>query len=86
MSGEALQAWCRESGLFPHHLTDWKAAFCAGIKTPTSPREIRVLKEENELLKRELTRKEKALAEAAALLILQKKCRALWEGEGKEGK
>ena len=28
---------------------------------------------------RELTRKEKALAEAAALLVLQKKYQALWE-------
>lgn len=83
LSGEALQAWCRENGLFPHHLTDWKAAFCAGIKTPTNLREMRTLKEENARLKRELTRKEKALAEAAALLILQKKFRALWEGEEK---
>ena len=32
---------------------------------------------------RELVRKEKALAEAAALLILQKKFRALWEDEVK---
>jgi hypothetical protein len=32
-------------------------------------------------LQREMTRKDKALAEAAALLILQKKVRALWEAE-----
>ena len=37
------------------------------------------LKDENEKLKRELIRKERALAEAAALLVLQKKFRALWE-------
>lgn len=30
-------------------------------------------------LQRELRRKEKALAEAAALLVLQKKFQALWE-------
>jgi hypothetical protein len=30
-------------------------------------------------LQRELSRKEKALAEAAALLVLQKKYQALWE-------
>jgi hypothetical protein len=41
------------------------------------------LKNENEKLKRELVRKEKALAEAAALLILQKKFRAFWEDEVK---
>ena len=83
LSGEALHAWCREKGLFAHHLTSWKTAFCADGKAAPGTREIRVLKDENEQLKRELVRKEKALAEAAALLILQKKFRALWEGEVK---
>lgn len=83
LSGEALHAWCRENGLFAHHLTSWKTAFCAGVKAAPGTREIRTLKDENDQLKRELTRKEKALAEAAALLILQKKFRALWEGEVK---
>jgi len=40
-----------------------------------------MLKDENATLKRDLIRKEKALAEAAALLVLQKKFRALWEDE-----
>jgi Transposase len=83
LSGEALQTWCRENGLFTHHLTSWKAAFCAEIKVAPGSREIRVLKDENDRLKRELVRKERALAEAAALLILQKKFRALWEDEVK---
>ena len=82
LSGEPLNAWCRERGLFAHHLTDWTTAFCAeGKKSGT--RELRTLKDENEQLKRELVRKEKALAEAAALLILQKKFRALWEDAAK---
>lgn len=83
LSGEALQTWCRENGLFAHHLTSWKAAFCAEIKVAPGSREVRVLKDENDQLKRELVRKERALAEAAALLILQKKFRALWEDEVK---
>ncbi len=83
MSGEALQAWCREHGLFPHHLSSWKSAFCADAKPASGGREIRGLKEENDQLKRELARKERALAEAAALLVLQKKFRALWEDEAK---
>lgn len=84
LSGEALHAWCREHGLFAHHLTSWKAVFCAGGKDAASDtREARTLKDENVQLKRELVRKEKALAEAAALLVLQKKFRALWEGEAK---
>jgi len=83
LSGEALQTWCRENGLFAHHLTVWKTSFCADRKAAPGIREIRVLKDENEQLKRELMRKEHALAEAAALLILQKKFRALWEDEVK---
>jgi hypothetical protein len=42
---------------------------------------LRSLKAENQRLERELNRKDKALAEAAALLILQKKVRALLAGE-----
>jgi transposase-like protein len=82
LSGEALQAWCRERGIFAHHLTSWETAFCAEAKEPaTGVREVRTLKDENAKLKRELVRKDKALAEAAALLILQKKFLALWEDE-----
>jgi transposase-like protein len=83
LSGEPLNAWCRERGLFSHHLSGWKAAFCTEGKAAPGTRELRGLKEENEQLKRELVRKEKALSEAAALLILQKKFRALWEDEVK---
>ena len=87
LTGEDLNAWCRERGLFTHHLSRWKTAFCHPQKASTAGlpdhRELRGLKDENEQLKRELLRKEKALAEAAALLILQKKFRALWEGEVK---
>jgi transposase len=84
LSGEALNAWCREKGLFTHHLTSWKTAFCAEAKGAASgTRDLRILRDENEHLKRELVRKDKALAEAAALLILQKKFRALWEDEVK---
>lgn len=87
LTDEALNAWCRERGLFTHHLARWKAAFCS-VQTnakvaPPSKRELRDLKDENPQLKRELNRKEKALAEAAALLILQKKFQALWEDEEK---
>ena len=82
LAGEALQAWCRERGVFSHHLASWKTAFCAGGKEAApGPREVRTLKDEIVKLKRDAVRKDKALAEAAALLILQKKFRALWEDE-----
>jgi transposase len=82
LAGEALQAWCRERGLFVHHLAEWKAAFCQGVSGGTESRAtLRALKEDNQRLARELTRKEKALAETAALLVLQKKSQALWGDE-----
>jgi transposase-like protein len=83
LSGQALQAWCRERGLFAHHLASWKTAFCAPAKASVETGQLRGLKDENEQLKRDLARKEKALSEAAALLMLQKKFRALWEDEVK---
>ena len=84
LSMDEVHAWCRERGLFAHHLASWKAAFCAeSTGAPAASRDVRLLKDENEQLKRELRRKDKALAEAAALLVLQKKFRALWEDEVK---
>jgi hypothetical protein len=80
MESEALNAWCRECGIFSHHLEQWKSDFCK-LTPSTENREdvktLRGLKAENQRLERELNRKEKALAEAAALLVLQKKYRAL---------
>jgi transposase-like protein len=84
MAGEALNTWCRERGVFAHDLAAWRAAFCvAGNAAAPGAGEVRQLKEANEKLRRELARKERALAEAAALLVLQKKFRALWEDEVK---
>lgn len=48
------------------------------LKTDKLAVENRTLKKENKQLQRELQRKEKALAEAAALLILKKKAQALF--------
>ncbi|BBL77300.1 hypothetical protein MishRS11D_43980 (plasmid) [Methylomagnum ishizawai] len=47
----------------------------------TNARELRVLKERNQSLERELARKDKALAEAAALLVLQKSTGRSWGRE-----
>jgi transposase-like protein len=82
--GAALHAWCREKGLFEHQLIAWRDAFCA-IAAPDSrdtKLALRELQTRHDGLQRELRRKEKALAEAAALLVLQKKFQALWEDEG----
>lgn len=81
---EALNAWCRERGLFAHVLTQWRSDFCASAGTARQREEadeLRQLRLTNMQLQRDLNRKDKALAEAAALLVLQKKYRALWAAE-----
>ena len=84
LNGEDLNAWCRERGVFIHQLEQWKVDFCSqgdAVDKREDARVLRTLKEENQSLERELLRKDKALAEAAALLVLQKKFRALLGGE-----
>jgi transposase-like protein len=85
LQGQALHAWCREKGLFEHQLRQWHQEFCQTGKAAATPVDsaLRQAKQKNEQLERELRRKDKALAEAAALLVLQKKFQALWEGEEK---
>lgn len=80
LESEALNAWCRERGVFSHQLERWKSDFCHPSNSSENREDtktVRSLKAENQRLERELNRKEKALAEAAALLVLQKKYRAL---------
>jgi transposase-like protein len=83
LSPAELQTFCREKGIFAHHLTSWRDHFCLADQAASEQTQIRQLKEQNRLLNQSLLRKEKALAEAAALLILQKKFQALWEEEEK---
>ena len=67
--GEDLNTWCRERGVFIHQLEQWKTDFCSHGDSEDKREEARVLrtlKEENQSLGRELLRKDKALAEAAA--------------------
>ncbi len=83
LDADQLNVWCRERGLFPHHLDEWRASFCAPEAGKPNAVSAATLGKENAKLKKELERKNKALAEAAALLVLQKKFRALWEDEEK---
>jgi transposase-like protein len=84
MSEELLNGWCRERGVFARDLSQWRQSFCTGGSSERrleAAAELRQLKQAHAQLQREMMRKDKALAEAAALLILQKKVRALWEAE-----
>jgi len=79
MSQTQLHAWCREKGLFEHQLKAWRDAFCSAPASDSRETKaaLRELQTKHEGLQRELRRKEKALAEAAASLVLQKKFQAL---------
>lgn len=74
--------WCRENGLYAEQLDAWKAAFEGMDETPAITRsELTQARKDKRDLQKELQRKEKALAETAALLALSKKARAIWGDE-----
>jgi transposase-like protein len=81
LDAAALSAYCRAQGLYPQQVEAWRTA---GVQanTPVSDRIERAHRREDQqritALTRELAYKEKALAETAALLVLQKKVRALF--------
>jgi len=73
-NAEEVSAYCRRSGVHVSQLEGWKDTCLAGMrKGPKTDPEKKALKAENHELKRDLRRKEKALAETAALLVLKKK-------------
>jgi transposase len=83
LSEEELGEYCRKQGIFPHHLEAWKTEFIASqSKTKADNNsEVKDLKNEIKSLSTELRRKEKALAETAALLVLKKKVQDLWPND-----
>lgn len=81
MDEQELGAWCRGRGVFAHQLQSWKQQFGHADAAPAERQQLRRLRQEKAALERELGRKDRALAEAAALLVLQKKYQALWEDE-----
>ena len=82
MDEEQTSAWCREKGIFPHHVKQWRKEFVQSSPEPSSDKaRIKQLGDENRSLKKQLRRKDKALAEAAALLVLKKKVDQIWETE-----
>ena len=77
--------WCREQGLYPAELDAWKQDAIAGLGEPraASAAEARQDRRRVKELERELHRKDKVLAETAALLVLSKKLSAVFhQGPG----
>ena len=75
--------YCREKGIYPEQVKEWKDACInandiAKESNSKATKELREERKAKEKLEKELARKEKALAEAAALLVLRKKADAIW--------
>ena len=88
-----LAEYCRKRGLYPAQITAWRSA-CAqandwarigiGASTARLGQATKNEKKRIKDLERELARKDRALTEAAALLVLRKKASAIW-GDARSG-
>jgi transposase-like protein len=83
LSETELAEYARKKGLYVEQIKDWKDACMnanGGIAKEAARlnRELKESQKERKKLERELQRKEKALAETAALLVLSKKANAIW--------
>lgn len=78
----ARNAWCREHGVYPQQLAQWRDSATQALARPeesrASPQQTQHDRRRIKELERELRRKEKALAETAALLVLSKKVEAIF--------
>lgn len=78
---EKTNELCREKGIFPHHIKQWKQDFIdrSAITEKANIRaDNKALRKDNKALQKEINRKDKALAETAAIIVLQKKVNAIW--------
>ena len=81
MSADEVGAFVRKNGITRQHLQEWKndCIQAMGGRPGRKPdTEKRDLKREVKELKRDINRKDKALAETTALLVLKKKAHDLW--------
>ena len=88
MDESQRSAWCREKGVYPTELEQWKQNAVAALgETPeerASPQETRDSRKRIKELERDLRRKDKALAETTALLVLSKQLQAIFQRADEE--
>lgn len=83
-----LGEYCRRKGLYPEQIEVWKKAFVQNGSSNSGKSEREQARQQDRTIKKlqsELRRKDKALAEAAALLVLEKKLQALL-GDPEDGR
>jgi transposase-like protein len=91
---EQLGAFLRSKGLHETNLQQWRLQMLHGLGKPSQTPKPKGNKSDTKkirALEKELRRKDKALAETAALLVLKKKVQEIWGDEdddtvGKNGK
>jgi len=87
LSESELGAYLRKAGLFSKQLEEWKAEFLSLMNSTKKPRLAKDDRDQKiRSLEREILRKDKALAEASALLILQKKVNLIWGNNDEDEK
>ncbi len=83
MNQVELAEYCRKKGLYKEQIDAWRIS-CLNAntgelnRTKTLSSELKEEKKRSAHIEKDLRKKEKALAEAAALLLLRKKARAIW--------
>lgn len=81
MSEQELGDYLRKQGLHSSDLKEWKEQCMSGFKGAGRPRkdpEVRDLRKANKELEKDARRKDKALAEMSARIVLLKKSRLIW--------
>lgn len=74
-----LGAYLRKHGIFGSQLEEWRKAILDSMTTNRKPKHGKDDRDQQiKTLEKEILRKDRALAEASALLILQKKVNLIW--------
>ena len=81
LSEEALGGFLRRKGLYRTHLDQWREQMLHGLEAKKQRSRSTAKERQVRELQKELRRKDAALAETAALLVLKKKARAIWGDE-----
>lgn len=81
LADEERGAFLRKEGLHQAQLDEWRAMARSSLAVRRGTKKASAESKRIRELERELRRKEKALAETAALLVLQKKVRVIWGDE-----
>lgn len=84
LSEEEVGLFLRKEGLHSHQVHGWRAEVLAALAFRKAGKDDRDQKIRE--LEQDLRRKDKALAEASALLILQKKVNLIWGNQNEDEK